>query len=172
MVSTFPSESFFDFLEFAAAFVGPRFLDKAIGATEEQIRRFGDLCGHPLPRLYVDYLHHFGTSDGGLRLMGDAEATIGELINHYERQGQKGFTQQPPRCVLIGLESLSGGIALKYDQNGQPSVVVTWDNSVGATRAQCFRNFLYSATFLRGLFRGRPCDVLLKRESMQAVGKW
>lgn len=170
MIPTAPSDRIKDFLDFFARAFGKDARQCAAGASDEEVARFAGLCRFPLPTLYVDYLRFFGRNDGGLRLTGDADSRIGELIDFYACQAQRNYALIPPRTVIFGLETLSGGRALYYPerpQQSEPLVVRTWDETIGVIWAKCFRNYLYSRAYGASLFpHGTFCDA-----SLHAVDK-
>ena len=155
MIPTQRSDDISDLILFLDKILGYDSKHERRGAHPNDVQKLVGLITYKLPDIYIGYLYNFGLQDSVLKMAGDAETTLNELIEFYEQQALCGNQDIPHNGVVIATEGLSGGRALIYSESKdvEPIVVVNWSQDIGEICAQSFRNHLYHQAFIRGRLR-------------------
>jgi hypothetical protein len=135
------------FIEFASKFI-PNYRQIIRGATLEDILRFEQLVGHPLPQIYKEYLIHMGQENGGVELICDGSTNIIDLIEFYEEEIVTGYDAPPSHCIIIGIGgTIIEEISLQYIPIKESRVFFSGGGKIESLCAESFEKFLYRSVF-------------------------
>lgn len=146
---------------------------KPVGASEEAVLKFMEICGHDLPTMYVDFLLHFGEGDGGLETFDAADGSVSGLSEYYGRCRAGVERTLPENTVLIAACIFYMDYSLVYspaEPSRPPMVAESGDfGKILRPRAASFRNFLYSQAFGRFAFPWGPRHAFLHSNDRAAM---
>jgi len=97
-------------------------IDFRRGAAPDDIERFADMVGWPLPPLYRGYLREFGVEPARLFLGRDGSSALARLMGFYATASER-----PEQGVVIVTPAISPAMILVYEDRDTPPAVASWD---------------------------------------------
>lgn len=146
------------FLDYLVVNCGQENAARRVGAARQDIDRLLELMRLPVPASYLGYLLEFGESDNFLKMAGDGNTNVKQLINYYSghvKVIEEGWPDNiTPGVVFISTPGLTGGRGLYHSTNStatEPTVAVTEGLAINHVTASSFEKYLYRQAFTRKL---------------------
>lgn len=127
-------------------------IDFRRGAALDEIERFADRVGWPLPPLYRGYLQQFGAEPARLYLGRDGSSALDRLLRFYASKSHR-----PERGVVIVTPAIEPAMILLYeDRQTPPAVTSWWGDEAEPIASPSFAHHLYRCGWLAAHWSESP----------------